>query len=199
MAPLAALAVATTVPPARAEPTLVYPGMEIRQGSIKCTLGYVDTGLRVGYAAGHCNAPGPVTDAAGRPIGTTTSVLNSISDGAVVFTDQMISDVETIALAPDVAVNSILPGGRLLESQPGRGIAPGQPVCHFGTVTGESCGSVERVNNGWFTMADGVVSQKGDSGGPVYVIEGDRAVIIGLFISTWGSYPAAMSWPAPMP
>ena len=73
---------------------------------------------------------------------------------------------------------------------------PGEPVCHFGIVTGESCGTVERVNNGWFTMANGVVSQKGDSGGPVYVIDGDRAVIVGMFNSTWGNFPAAVSWQA---
>jgi hypothetical protein len=44
-------------------------------------------------------------------------------------------------------------------------------------------------------MANGVVSQKGDSGGPVYVVMPDgRAAIIGMFNSTWGNYPAAVSW-----
>jgi hypothetical protein len=63
-------------------------------------------------------------------------------------------------------------------------------------VTGESCGTVEAVNNGWFTMTNGVVSQKGDSGGPVYVLTDDgRAVIVGMFNSTWGQFPAAVSWP----
>ena len=71
----------------------------------------------------------------------------------------------------------------------------GAPICHFGVVTGESCGTVERVNNRWFTMTNGVVSQKGDSGGPVYVLDGNRAVLVGLFNSTWGSFPAAVFWP----
>jgi len=71
----------------------------------------------------------------------------------------------------------------------------GMPVCHFGVVTGESCGTVQAVNNGWFTMANGVVSQKGDSGGPVYTPTPDgRTVLIGMFNSTWGSFPAAVSW-----
>ena len=62
-------------------------------------------------------------------------------------------------------------------------------------ITGESCGTIEAVNNGWFTMANGVVSQKGDSGGPVYVVTPDsRAVIVGMFNSTWGQFPAAVSW-----
>jgi hypothetical protein len=107
----------------------------------------------------------------------------------------MISDWEAIALAPDVQVNDILPGGRTLSYDPAVVPRQGQPVCHFGVVTGESCGTVESVNNGWFTMANGVVSQKGDSGGPVYVLTDDgRAVIVGMFNSTWGQYPAAVSW-----
>ena len=70
---LAALAVTPATPAAYADPdVLVYPGMEIRQGTNMCTLGYVDTGLRIAYSAGHCEGPGPVTDNAGQPIGTTT-------------------------------------------------------------------------------------------------------------------------------
>ena len=118
-------------------------------------------------------------------------------NGTVVRTDQVISDYETITLATDVQINPVLPGGRLLVADPAAPLAAGQPVCHFGVVTGESCGSVERVNNGWFTMNNGVVSQKGDSGGPVYTLADDgRAIIIGLFNSTWGDLPAAVSWQA---
>lgn len=183
---------------AHADPAvLVYPGMEIRQGGKLCTLGYVDAARRIGYSAGHCQAPGPVTDNAGRLIGVTTSFQANIAAGAVITTDQVISDHETIALATEVTVNNVLPGGRVLESRPGHVLAAGQPVCHFGTVTRESCGIIDRVNNGWFTMTNGVASQKGDSGGPVYVLDGDRAVLVGLFNSTWGRFPAAVSWPTP--
>ena len=116
-------------------------------------------------------------------------------DGATVATDHMISDWEAISIAPDVAVNDILPGGRILYSDPGIVPTPGLGICHFGVVTGESCGNIEAVNNGWFTMANGIVSQKGDSGGPVYVVAADgRAAIVGMFNSTWGNYPAAVSW-----
>jgi hypothetical protein len=46
-------------------------------------------------------------------------------------------------------------------------------------------------------MHNGVVSQKGDSGGPVYTLSGNgTAVIAGLFNSTWGQLPAAVSWQA---
>jgi hypothetical protein len=183
-------------PPAQATPgVLVYPGMEIHQGSNVCTLGFVDPASRTAFTAGHCRGDGPVVDRDGNPIGTLTSFRDNTPDGATVATDHMISDWEAISLAPDVQVNDILPGGRVLVSDPGVLPAPGLSICHFGVITGESCGSVEAVNNGWFTMANGVVSQKGDSGGPVYVVTPDgRAAIIGMFNSTWGNYPAAVSW-----
>ena len=116
-------------------------------------------------------------------------------DGATIDTNHQIADWEAISLAPDVAVNNILPGGRQLVADPAVVPPVGLPVCHFGVITGESCGTIQAVNNGWFTMANGVVSQKGDSGGPVYIVTPDgRAVIIGMFNSTWGQYPAAVSW-----
>ncbi len=189
---------AIIAPAAQATPgVVVSPGMEIRQGSNVCTLGYVDPVARIAYSAGHCRADGPVTDRDGHFIGMVSMFQDNTPDGAVVRTDQVISDFETITLAADVAANNILPGGRQLVAEAAPPMANGQPVCHYGVITGESCGSIERVNNGWFTMENGVVSQKGDSGGPVYMpVDGNKAVIIGLFNSTWGNLPAAVSWVA---
>jgi hypothetical protein len=175
----------------------VFPGMEIRQGTNVCTLGFVDLATRTAYTAGHCRSNGVVTDRDGRVIGHQILFRDNTPDGAIVTTDYQISDWQTIALAPDVAVNDILPGGRALIVDPAIGPQQGQPVCHFGVVTGESCGTIESVNNGWFTMANGVVSRKGDSGGPVYTPTPDgRTVLIGLFNSTWGTLPAAVAWHA---
>jgi len=186
----------STAGPAGAAPgVLVYPGMEIRQDTNRCTLGFVDVATRTAYTAGHCRGSGAVTDKDGNVFGRQTTFRDDTPNGAVVATDHMISDWEAIALTPDVQVNDILPGGRTLAFDPGVVPQKGQPVCHFGVVTGESCGTVESVNNGWFTMGNGVVSQRGDSGGPVYVLTDDgRAVIVGMFNSTWGQYPAAVSW-----
>ena len=193
-APIFALAVVAV--PAHADPgVLVYPGMEIHQGTTVCTLGFVDPAARTAFTAGHCRGNGPVVDTENRAIGTLSMFRDNTPDGATVATDHMISDWEAISLAPDVAVNDILPGGRILYADPGIVPSPGLAVCHFGVVTGESCGTIESVNNGWFTMANGIVSQKGDSGGPVYVVAPDgRAAIVGMFNSTWGNYPAAVSW-----
>ena len=180
---------------ADADPVLVFPGMEIHQGSHLCTLGYVDPGLRVAFTAGHCRSDGPVTDKDNKVIGNLATFRDNTPNGTFVNTDQQIADYEAIVLANDVTVNNILPGGRVLQSDPGLVVTPGEPVCHFGVITGESCGTVEGVNNGWFTMGRGAVSQPGDSGGPVYVTSPDGpARIVGIFNSVWGQFPAAVSW-----
>lgn len=197
VAAVAAPALAALAPIAAADGPEVFPGMEIRQGTTVCTLGFVDPVTRIGYSAGHCRGTGAVTDRDGRFIGVVATARDNTPDGTVVRTDEVISDYETITLAKDVTVSTALPGGRPLVVDPGAPLAPGQPICHFGVVSGESCGTVERVNNGWFTMTNGVVSQKGDSGGPVYTIAGNgTALMLGLFNSTWGQFPAAVSWQA---
>ena len=152
--------------------TEVFPGMEIRQGSTVCTLGFVDPVARIAFSAGHCRGDGRVTDRTGRFIGVVSVARDNTPDGTIVRTDQVISDYQTITLASDVTISTVLPGGRRLVVDPGAQIAPGQPICHFG-----------------------VVSRKGDSGGPVYTLaDNGTAVIAGLFNSTWGDLPAAVSW-----
>jgi hypothetical protein len=176
---------------------LVFPGMEIRQDTNVCTLGFVDLQTRTAFSAGHCHGSGPVKDRDGNLLGYQTRFMDNTPNGATIATDHAITDWETIALVPEVAINNILPGGRVLVIEPAVVPVAGERVCHFGIVTGETCGTVDAVNNGWFTMANGVVSQKGDSGGPVYVINDDgRAAIVGMFNSTWGQFPAAVSWQA---
>jgi hypothetical protein len=200
LAPLAVAMLLSSfaVGPAHADPgALVFPGMEIRQDTNVCTLGFVDLQTRTGYSAGHCHGNGPVKDRDGNLLGYQTRFMDNTPNGATIATDHAITDWESIALVPEVAVNNILPGGRVLMIDPAVVPVAGERVCHFGVVSGESCGTVEAVNNGWFTMANGVVSQKGDSGGPVYVITDDgRAAIVGMFNSTWGQFPAAVSWQA---
>jgi hypothetical protein len=193
-APIATL-VLQSAPAQAAQGVLVFPGMEVRQGTNVCTLGYVDPQMRIAFTAGHCRGSGVVSDRDGNPIGNQTLFRDNTPNGATIDTNHQIADWEAISLAPDVAINNTLPGGRQLIADPTIVPAVGLPICHFGVITGESCGTVQAVYNGWFTMANGVVSQKGDSGGPVYSLTPDgRAAIIGMFNSTWGQYPAAVSW-----
>lgn len=193
---VATAAAALALPPvANASPVPVFPGMEIRQNTNLCTLGFVEPTLRIALTAGHCRGTGPVTDKDGNVIGTMAMFRDNTPNGTTVSTTDSINDYEGISLAPDVTPNNVLPGGRSLVTDPGVTLHPGEAVCHFGITTGESCGTVEAVNNGWFTMSHGVLSEKGDSGGPVYKVTDDgRAVIVGVFNSTWGQFPAAVSW-----
>jgi hypothetical protein len=173
---------------------LVYPGMEIHQDSHLCTLGYVDPALKIAFTAGHCRGGGAVTDKDRNVIGHLATFRDNTPSGSTVATDQLISDYEAIVL-DNVPSNNILPIGRALVSTPGLVVQPGQAVCHFGVITGETCGTVESVNNGWFTMSHGVQSHQVDSGGPVYLAPpGGPAQIVGIFNSVWGDFPAAVSW-----
>ncbi|OBG44300.1 hypothetical protein A5672_09910 [Mycobacterium alsense] len=183
--------------PAKADPPVVYPGMEIRQDNRVCTLGYVDPALKIAFTAGHCRGNGTVFDRDHNVIGRLATFRDNTPSGTTVATDQVISDYEAIVLDSGVTANNVLPGGRPLESNPAVALQPGEAVCHFGVVTGETCGTVESVNNGWFTMSHGVQSQKGDSGGPVYLApNGGPGQIVGIFNSIWGDLPAAVSWRA---
>ena len=192
-------ALAPWLPPvtAKADPASVFPGMEIHQDNRVCTLGYVDPTMRIAFTAGHCRGGGAVYDKNRNVIGRLATFRDNTPTGTTVATDQLISDYEAIVLDDSVAPSNILPGGRRLESNPNLALAPGQAVCHFGVITGETCGTVESVNNGWFTMSHGVLSHNGDSGGPVYVAPGGGpGQIVGIFNSVWGDFPAAVSWRA---
>jgi hypothetical protein len=193
------VALASWLPPlpAKADPPVVFPGMEIHQDNRLCTLAYVDPALKIAFTAGHCRGSGVVYDREHNVIGRQATFRDNTPSGTTVATDQTINDYEAIVLDSGVAANNILPGGRPLESNPALALQPGQAVCHFGIVTGETCGTVESVNNGWFTMSHGVQSQRGDSGGPVYLApNGGPGEIVGIFNSIWGDLPAAVSWRA---
>ena len=103
----AAGAVLTALSPAAAADgdVHVFPGMEIRQGTTVCTLGFIDPVARIGYSAGHCRGNGTVTDRDGRLIGTVTTARDNTPNGAVVRTDQVISDYVGPRLRVDIHID----------------------------------------------------------------------------------------------
>src|ERR1700730_287110 len=134
-APIATL-VLQSAPAQAAQGVLVFPGMEVRQGTNVCTLGYVDPQMRIAFTAGHCRGSGQVTDRDGNLIGTQTLFRDNTPNGATVDTNHQIADWEASRLSPEVAINNVLPGGRQLVAAPAIVAVAGLPVCHFGVVTG---------------------------------------------------------------
>lgn len=175
---------------------VVFPGMSIVQGENRCTLGYVDPVARTGLTAGHCNAAGPVNDLAGNHIGDVVVANRNLPATGTIRPEDVISDFEGISLAPGVEPSDTLPNGTRLRLAHDAAPTPGLPVCLLGSVSGDSCGKVDEVNNGWFTMSD-VKGDHGDSGGPVYTVsQPGEGVLVGIYSIRWGGRPAAMSWPA---
>ncbi len=176
---LAAIAVA---PPALADDALVFPGMEIIQGTQSCTLGFVDPEARLGVTAGHCamDTDGPVYDSGGKAIGVLVIAGSNLQDGDRIDSSKYMVDYEAIKFRDDVAINDILPNGIRLER--GSGIQPntGLPVCRNGVTTGEACGTVTGIYNGWFEI-DGLPADHGDSGSAVYSITSPgHGAIVGI-------------------
>ena len=108
----------------------------------------------------------------------------------------MISDYETITLATDVQINPVLPGAACWwPTPPPAGRRPtGVPLRrrHRGELRLGRAGQQRLVHH---------EQRRGQPEGrlrrPVYTLADDgRAIIIGLFNSTWGDLPAAVSWRA---
>lgn len=189
---------------AHAEST-VYPGMKIIQGdptnSLTCTLGFVDPQARIGVTAGHCGGDGPVFNSDGNRIGRMAIARTNIeSEGKLTATDYRI-DYEGIIFDDGVSINNVLPNGLQLGLD--NGVTPriGLPVCRNGVTTGEACGTVASLGNGWF-LVDGLPVDHGDSGSPVYTITSPgRAAIVGIVSArykanrTGAEATVALSWP----
>ncbi|WP_309224188.1 MULTISPECIES: hypothetical protein [unclassified Mycobacteroides] len=166
--------------PALAAP-LVFPGMEIIQGTQSCTLGFVDPEARLGVTAGHCamDSDGPVYDSAGNVIGVLIIASSNMQDGDRIDSSKYMIDYEAIKFRDDVGINDVLPNGIRLE-RGGIQPHPGLPVCRNGVTTGEACGTVTDVYNGWFEI-DGMPADHGDSGSAVYSITSPgHGAIVGI-------------------
>lgn len=183
--------------PARADTVTAFPGMEIHQGTTVCTLGMVETTLRIAVATGQCDGASIASDSHGNVLGSVMSARHNAAAPAVEGATPEVQ-YEVIKLDDNVKASDVLPTGRQLQSAPGVLVQPGASVCHFGLATGQTCGRVSSVDNGRFVIT-GVAADGRDIGGPVYTLAGDnRAMIVGLFEGISGSAPTAESWQAVM-
>lgn len=196
-----ALALGSICTPAHsaADPAVtVFPGMEMYEDSTACTVGFVETRLRIAVTTGECRGGSTLTDSHQQVLGTVVQAHPNSAEGAAADGSIQSLEYEVIALAPDVTATDVLPTGRQLQSTPALRAELALPVCRFETSNGQTCGRVSAVGNDRFVIADMAVG-KSESGGPVYALTDDnRAVIVGLFEGTGGSLPEAESWQAVM-
>ncbi len=197
----AAVTAVGIVPPVEAAAdsgVTAFPGMEIRQGSTVCTLGFVELSMRIGVTTGACDGGSIVTDNHGKVLGSVVTARRNATDAASTGGAVLDMEYEVIKLTDDVNATDVLPSGRRLESLPGSQASPGDRLCYFGISTGHSCGQVGSVSGGRFFFTD-MAADPRDVGAPVYVMTDDgRAVIIGLLESASSSAATAESWQAVM-
>ncbi|MUM19507.1 hypothetical protein FZI91_01255 [Mycobacterium sp. CBMA271] len=190
---------------AHADP-LIYPGMEIIQRppgreSLSCTLGFVDPAARVGVTAGHCGGNGPVFTSDGVRIGQLAVAQSNIKPEGPLARDDYRIDYEGIAFDEGVPINNVLPNGLRLGVDPTIVPRDGLPVCRIGITTGEACGSIDGIGNGWF-LVSGLPVDHGDSGSAVYTVTSPgNAAIVGIVSArftanqTRRESTVALSWP----
>jgi hypothetical protein len=176
----------------------VFPGMEMYQDDTACTVGFVETRLRIALTAGQCRGGSTVTDSHQQVLGAVVQAHRNTAEGAAADGSVQSVEYEVIALAPNVTASDVLPTGRQLQSTPSLRAELALPVCRFEASNGQTCGRISAVGNGRFVIAD-MAPGDSESGGPVYALtEDNRAVIVGLLKGMGGSMPEAESWQAVM-
>lgn len=170
------------------------PGIEIVHAkssapgdTVPCTLG---PAVSSGYlTAGHC-AKGATADQylVGSPTGDLNllGVANAVADpvdAAVIRT----SAAATTTIAGTWPVAGVLTRAGVRDLVKVGDLAkPGDPVCFNGAVSGVRCGARMPDEDGMVQF--GYQAQPGDSGSPVFVVDGkSRAVLIGIVKSAGGA------------
>lgn len=155
-------------------------------GGMGCTAGFLvrtATGEAGVLTAGHCNrpgGPGKVTMNLGGvlPYTTVGTFSQTVSEG--VHNEQ--HDIGLVVLGGDDVPRSAAIGTSLPVSGVATNLRIGQELCKFGMGSGEAtCGQITEVTKSKVVfLAPG---QCGDSGGPVYLNEGDGTVrAVGILI-----------------
>lgn len=192
-AALAALAVVFASPAAAAPPLppspAITPGAGLAvynadaTGGDTCTAGWLAhdaSGMPVMLTAGHCDMGGKVAMkwTASDAYETIGTFAKSVNEGSVGEN----ADIAIVALN-----NAAIPGDtRVLDRRPVEGVTAdvkvGDVLCKYGLTTGRTCGPVLDTPTASKVRFD-ATSARGDSGGPVYLIQPDGdAVAVGITI-----------------
>lgn len=153
----------------------------------RCTVGFIDEANAQMYTAGHCVVDGgSMYSMTGEKIGTAHRIDG---DRAVVNLDTSI-----VTMKP----NAFSPGGVIRGWQ----AVNGTEVCSYGQSRDTvDCGKIVGSNtDGSFSEDASRASQRGDSGGPVWLK--DTGELVGLHSgvmteSDTGNFVRAIAWPVP--
>ncbi|BDE13760.1 MULTISPECIES: S1 family peptidase [Mycobacterium] len=153
-------------------------------GGMTCTAGFLvreQSGQTGVLTAGHCNKPGEASrvtiNSATKSYVTVGTFDQTVSEG----THGEQHDIGLITLDADQipqtpAIMASMPVARVAEN-----LQIGQQLCKFGMKTGRvECGQITDVTDSKVVFL--AASQCGDSGGPVYLIQRDGAVAVGIHI-----------------
>ncbi|OBI84012.1 hypothetical protein A9X01_20055 [Mycobacterium asiaticum] len=176
----------------------VHPGMAIHQAQTACTLGFVETRLRMAITVGRCSGLAVIRDGQQNVVGTVVRTSHDVASAQFATSPPPAVGYQVIALGAHVSATDTLPNGRQLRIAPGVAVQPGLAVCHLQAPAGESCGSVAAVSNGRFVIPGTTVGDR-ELGGPVYTVAADNsAVLVGLLERDAVGAVEASSWRAVM-
>lgn len=88
---------------------------------------------------------------------------------------QGVTDMALFRLNDGIGTSGVIGTTNIPVSGTGRvsDLKPGQEICKYGAVTGNTCGNVTAINNQYDDIYANILALHGDSGSPFYTVEED--------------------------
>lgn len=166
---------------------VLAPGAEVAVGTPAgwggCTLGSgIRAGARTGFVtAGHCDRYGDMVrldSATGAPLGVLSDADTSFDYDSGLRSDY--AAVWTNASAPNAAAVAGLPVAGVMTREAAAKLPKGTPICFDGASSDLSCAPLRFADS--ITLRLDGEARPGDSGSPVFIVDGDTgaATLIGI-------------------